>query len=144
MGWSIQEKKLKSGQTRYRVHCSMANDFITGWVDRNGFLRFYRDHLETKMKTELIKEAMSFPEGWPVKGTCRSRNTGEGTKEFYEWHIESLKRDNYLDIVEQRYLGVIDKIDGPPEPIVHVCGPRESDLPPDSPGRFHKNDTGLD
>lgn len=67
MGWSLETKEEK-GVTKYRIWTSNSDSWITEWSTKEEIIKFLFWHRFYEFVDSFIKDDMTFPHHWGVKG----------------------------------------------------------------------------
>ena len=110
MVWTFQ-KKEENGETLYRFYSTVTDKYFTEFLPRNEIIKLLDEESKRKAKLQTIEYYMSFPAGWHDEDINKTSYLPTERKSFFDWHLLVLTKENYEDLVNEKYQEVMREIE---------------------------------
>lgn len=110
------ELRVKQKDGKYRFWCTMEDEWISEWLDRDGALRFLykREYSRSQIQFQLqyIKTFLRFPQGFLKMKGDETWTNPDGCSEHKTWVGEVNEKgvDEVYEFVENRFTGILSEL----------------------------------
>jgi hypothetical protein len=111
VGWRISRKDGK-----FRVWSTISNDWLTDWISRKEFIKFYHDDMLIDFKKKIVEQYYKFPHGWFDQDRLATAfiSDEDGYGDHLRW-MDKLNKtkdyDEYVKLVEEMYDQIMKELE---------------------------------